>query len=74
MPTYKEHLETRLAEVGRQLAGLRNNEGLDAPDASCPDPIAFTAKLKDLREEARWLREEIAECEGAWELPYEVDT
>ncbi len=74
MATYKENLETRLAEVGRQIAALQNNEGLDAPDASCPDPISFVAKLKDLREEARWLREEIAEAEGAWELPFEADT
>lgn len=74
MATYKENLETRLAAIGELIAGLSGGVGLDAPNASCPDPIDTVGKLKDLREEATWLRKEIAECEGAWELPYEADT
>ncbi len=62
-----ELLKQRLESVVRQIAGL-SATNYDLPNASCPDPIDFTGKIRALYEERDMLKQMIADAAGPWEL------
>lgn len=73
MATERENYQAALDATSKELADLYKN-GLSKPEVNGPVAVKYGEYEARLLKRIDWLKVQIAQCEGGYEIVSEVDT